>query len=180
MESNPGRKFDRRWIFPILVISMLVIDQLIKVWADRHLNPPHNSLAWPLPGVLEMTLTHNQGIAFGMAQGKGGWFTPIALLISLGAGWYSFRHPRESSWVHVAMALLAAGALGNLIDRVALGAVRDMFIFRFIQFPVFNWADACITVAAGILIVVWTKEAFDSKAKSRTPIATRPGDDPAG
>ncbi len=168
---------DRRWIFVVLLVSMLAIDQAIKYWAEAHLVPGQSS-GWPWPKVFELQLTHNQGIAFGMAQGKGGWFTPIALLISFGAGYYSWRHPKESGWMHASMALLAAGAMGNLYDRVKLGYVRDMFATRFISFPAFNWADAGITVATAILILVWSKEAVDARAKPH-PATTKPGDERA-
>lgn len=154
---------DRRWVFVVLLLSMLAVDQAIKYWAQAHLAPKQFA-AWPWPNVLELQLTHNEGIAFGFFQGSGGLFTPIALVISFGAGFYSWRHPRESGWMHTAMALLAAGALGNLYDRVRFGWVRDMFAARFISFPVFNWADTCITVATAILIVVWSKEALDARA----------------
>jgi len=169
-------EIDRRWIFVVLLISMLAIDQAIKYWAEAHLSPTQ-WLSWPWPGVFELRLTHNKGIAFGMAPGRGGWFTPIALLISFGTGWYSWKHPKESAWLHTAMALLAAGALGNLYDRIRFGYVRDMFATRFISFPVFNWADTCITVATILLILVWTKEAFDARVRAQ-PIPTQPGDEP--
>jgi signal peptidase II len=155
---------DRRWVFVVLLIAMLAVDQAIKFWAQSHL-AVGQYMSWPWPGVLELQLTHNEGIAFGLAQGKGGWFTPIALLISFGSGWYSWKHPKDSGWLHVAMALLASGALGNLFDRVMYGYVRDMFATRFVAFPVFNLADACITVATVILILVWSKEALDAKAQ---------------
>lgn len=162
--SVEERGADRRWLFVVLVIAMLATDQAIKYWVRARL-VPGEWVAWPWPGVLELRLTHNEGIAFGMAQGKGGLFTPIALLISLGSGWYSWRHPKDSVWLHTAMALLAAGALGNLYDRVRFGWVTDMFAPRFINFPVFNWADTCITLATCVLILVWSKEAIDSRAR---------------
>jgi signal peptidase II len=150
---------------------MLVVDMWIKRWCETHM-AVGQFIAWPWPGVLELRMTHNEGIAFGLAQGKGNFFTPIALAISVGAAWYSMKHPKQSPWFHTSMALLAAGALGNLYDRVTLGYVRDMFATRFIQFPVFNWADACITVATIVLILVWTKEAFDAKgAKTEEKLA---------
>lgn len=162
--SVETKRPDRRWLFAVLGIAMLIADLWIKRWCEVHMHVGQ-SIAWPWPGVLELRMTFNQGIAFGIAQGKGWLFTPIALAITIGAGWYSWRHPRHSGWFHVSMALLAAGALGNLYDRVMLGYVRDMFATRFIDFPVFNWADACITIATVILILVWSKEA----AESRTP-----------
>jgi len=168
---------DRRWIYVVLVISMLIIDQWIKYWVEAHLIPRTFS-RWPWPGVIEMQLTHNEGIAFGILQGKGGLFTPIALLISFGAAYYTYRHPKDSGWMHASMGLLTAGALGNLYDRVKLGYVRDMFATRFINFPVFNWADACITVATIILILVWSKEAFELRGKPH-PATAQPGDEPS-
>jgi signal peptidase II len=68
------------------------------------------------------------------------------------------------------MGLLAAGALGNLFDRVAFGKVTDMFYFRAINFPVFNVADACITIAAGLLIYLWTVEALAKPKPAEPPI----------
>jgi len=157
---------DRRWIYIVLLISMLAIDQTIKYWVEAHLVPGQAS-GWPWPKFFELELTHNSGIAFGFGQGKGGFFTPIALVISCGAAYYSWGHPKESGWMHAAMALLSAGALGNLYDRVKFGYVRDMFATRFISFPVFNWADTCITIATAILIIVWSKEALDARSKPR-------------
>jgi signal peptidase II len=171
------RGVDRRWVFFTLLVLMIAIDQAIKYYVEAHLLPGQWS-SWPWPGVLELRLTYNEGIAFGLARGKGGLFTPIALLISIGAGWYSWRHPRDSGWMHTAMALLAAGALGNLYDRLVLKSVRDMFAPRFIDFPVFNWADACITVATAILIIVWTFEAVEAKVKAR-PAQAKPSDKPS-
>jgi signal peptidase II len=175
--SVATRQRDRRWIFAVLGIAMLVADLWIKRWCESHMHVGQ-FIAWPWPGILELRLTFNQGIAFGLAAGKGWLFTPIALGITIGAGWYSWRHPRHSAWFHTSMALLAAGALGNLYDRVMLGYVRDMFATRFIQFPVFNWADACITVATVILILVWSKEAVEARGPKPAP-ERRPETEPA-
>ncbi|HUG09506.1 MAG TPA: signal peptidase II, partial [Opitutaceae bacterium] len=84
----------------------------------------------------------------------------IAAVIAIGAAWYSLKHRHEPRSTHVTMALLCAGALGNLIDRIALGKVTDMFWFRAIDFPVFNVADVCITVAGVMLGVSVLMELF--------------------
>lgn len=160
------RAVDRRWIFFFLLVLMLVIDQAIKLWTRSALNV-HQSPGYPWPGVFEITYSRNEGIAFGLMQGKGGLFTPIAVAIAFGAGFYSWRHPRENTWVHVAMGLLASGALGNLYDRLRFGWVTDMFWFKAINFPVFNWADSCITVATILLIIVWTKDALPHRSAAK-------------
>jgi len=140
---------------------MLVVDQYVKGWV-RHAVPEHGSLrGLPFPGVFELTLTYNRGIAFGLFQGKATLMTPIAIAIAGGATWYSFRHPREGTLAHIAMGLLASGALGNLYDRLfAPQGVTDMFWFRSIDFPVFNIADSCITVATILLIGTWWMDAI--------------------
>jgi len=118
------------------------------------------------PNVFELTLVFNRGIAFGQLQGYGVLLTPIALLIAGGSIWYSMKHPQASKIYHVVAALFAAGALGNLFDRLYLGKVTDMFDFRLIKFPVFNVADACITISGVVMVLLWIKEAFDERKQA--------------
>lgn len=156
----------RQVMFLIVMVGMIVADQLVKAWI-RHAFAVHGSIGGlPWPGVFELTLTYNEGIAFGLFQGAGVFLAPIAVAIAAGATWYSFSHPKESPWGHFAMGLLAAGAIGNLIDRIAFHRVTDMFWFRLIDFPVFNVADSCITVAAILLILVWWRDAAQKKPHS--------------
>ncbi len=147
----------RRALFWLVFTVSFALDQATKAWA-RSAFVEHEAPGFPWPGVFELTLQYNEGIAFGMFQGVAVFLTPIAVAIALGAWLYSHRHPEESAWTHVSMALLTGGALGNLYDRLVLGKVTDMFSFRAINFPVFNVADSCITVAAAILILKWSRE----------------------
>jgi signal peptidase II len=157
-QASRSRALKSRILFWALFGSMLIADQWLKHYIRGAF---HQRQREPIvPNVLDLTLTYNEGIAFGLFQGAGIFLAPIAVLIAIIAAVYSHRNPRDSMWMHGAMALLAAGALGNLYDRLAHGRVTDMFEIRLFQFPVFNIADACITVAAGILIVKWGREAF--------------------
>lgn len=168
----------RKVLFWGLLLGGLVIDQIVKAWVRVVVNPHGGFEGLPWPGVFEITYTTNKGIAFGLFQGYGVLLAPIAIAIVVLAALYSHRHPGESRWVHGAMALLASGALGNLYDRVVYGEVTDMFWFRAINFPVFNIADMCITIAAGILIVKWGWDAVPHahepgpEAQSEAPPAT--------
>lgn len=157
-----------RLLFWSLFLATLALDQATKMWA-RGAFAEHESPGFPWPGVFELTLTYNKGIAFGMLQGAGVFLAPIAIAIAVAAYMYSHRNNGDGAMSHSAMALLASGALGNLYDRVAFGKVTDIFWFRAINFPVFNIADSCITIAAGLLIVKWSREFFDEKAKSDGP-----------
>ncbi len=159
-----------------MFIGFLILDQVIKFWVRATFNEHASVALWP--NVFELTLTYNKGIAFGKFQGMGVYLSPIAILIAAAAAIYSYRHPKESAWTHTAMGLLASGAIGNLYDRVFHGKVTDMFWFRAIEFPVFNIADACISVAAGILIVRWTLESFHKPAVEAKPVVVE-NDTPA-
>lgn len=143
-------------------LGFVAIDQLVK-WLMRA-NFAHGESRTLIPGVLDLNLQYNEGIAFGKLQGFGPYLAPIAIVIAVAAALYTYRHPKEHTVGHVAMGLLAGGALGNMIDRMALGRVTDMFEPRFVRFPVFNVADACITVAAAILFVKWGWEALRPKS----------------
>jgi len=138
----------------------LALDQYVKAWSRHAADDfPGRTFFTLWPGVFELKLTFNEGIAFGWLQNKGIFLAPVAVAIAVGAVWYNLSHPYESRWAHASAALLASGALGNLYDRVVLHRVTDMFYFRLIDFPVFNVADACITAAACMLIISWIREA---------------------
>ncbi len=154
--------------FLLTALGMLALDQVVKAWV-RGAIPVHGSLGGkPFPGIFEITLTYNEGIAFGMLQGMGPLLAPVAVVIAIASAWYSFRHPEEFWLSHVAMGLLASGALGNLYDRVVAHKVTDMFWFRLIDFPVFNVADSCITVATILLMISWWRDAAKLKSTSVT------------
>lgn len=170
--SAPGAR-DSRKIFAITLVACVVIDQLIKAWI-RHVFATNLAAlqSRPFPGIFELTYSQNQGIAFGFFQGSRVLTIPIALGMVGFATYASFRHKGESRMYHFAFGLLAAGALGNLIDRFFLGFVTDMFYFRLINFPVFNFADACIT-AFGVLLfisILFEKPAAKATASQGAPI----------
>lgn len=149
----------RRGLFWGFFVGMLILDQLVKAWvrANLALGGTRN---WPWTGVLELRRENNSGIAYGLLGGKGVFLTPVAIAIAAGSIVYIYRHPKESRWNHAAFGLLASGALGNLYDRLFLdGQVTDMFWVRVFDFPIFNVADSCITVATVMLMIGWWREA---------------------
>jgi signal peptidase II len=136
---------------------MLAVDQAVKAWVRGAIPTGGSFQGLPWPGVFELTLTYNRGVAFGLFQGFGHLLAPVAVAIAVGAAWIVHRR-KPSTLGQVSLGLLVAGAVGNLIDRVWLGQVTDMFWIRVIDFPVFNVADACISVAAVLLVLFWGRE----------------------
>lgn len=167
-------------LFLTLAGALLALDQVVKWWAREAADWTESRSIWAMwPGVFELRLVYNKGIAFGMMQGGGVFLTPIAIAITAAAAWYSWKHPREPRITHVTMALLASGAIGNLIDRVWLGKVTDMFWIRIINFPVFNVADVCITAAGVLLALGAVKELVKPKSADEVPAESAKPNGPA-
>ncbi|HEY44840.1 MAG TPA: signal peptidase II [Anaerolineae bacterium] len=99
----------------------------------------------------------NTGAAFGLFQSGGLLFTVIAILVSIAILYYYPRVPSSQVALRFALALQLGGAGGNLIDRLIHGIVTDFISVG--SFPVFNVADACISIGTAILIAaMWVEE----------------------
>ena len=135
----------------VLAILILLADQGTKIWASHMLS--HQPLKL-IPGVLELTYLENRGAVWGLMQGWRIVFL-IATFLFLGIIiWFYIKKHREMTVLtRIILALLLSGAIGNLIDRVFLGYVRDMIYFSLINFPVFNVADSAISIAAVLLVI---------------------------
>lgn len=168
-------KHPRFVLFCVLFVALILVDQWSKYWIRINLVESASFGGKPWPGVFEITHTTNRGIAFGLFQGLGVWLAPVAFAIAAGAAYYSYRHPKEHWLTHGAMGLLASGAIGNVYDRIRYGKVTDMFHLRIIDFPVFNVADSCITIATLILILTWMRE---PKHSAKVPATETPDPEP--
>ncbi|KJV30309.1 signal peptidase II [Luteibacter yeojuensis] len=155
------------WLW--LTLGLIVADQLTKWWALTALQPaetPHPVI----PGILNWTLTFNTGAAFSFLADSAGWqrwfFAALAVGISGVLATWLARTPRRDWRTALPLALIIAGALGNLIDRLHAAKVTD-FIQVFLgsyPFPVFNVADCAISVGAAGLIVFSLFSATPKKA----------------
>ncbi len=150
-------------ITAVMVPLIVAADQLSKHWAVNALadqRPRH--VIW----TLQWNLSFNSGMAFSQAQGIGPIIGVLALVVI--AGLALSARKLDSATLAVAMGLIAAGALGNLSDRVfrgdawLRGAVVDFIDFQW--FPIFNIADSAITVG-GVVFVMWSL--FNSEPRQR-------------
>ena len=109
-----------------------------------------------IPGVLSLSYIENHGAAFGIMQGRQWLLIVISAVIITAAVVFCIRRIRDTRYryLRVLTVFLVAGALGNMIDRIMLGYVRDFIYFKLIDFPVFNVADIYVTVSA-VLILIW-------------------------
>lgn len=125
---------------------VLALDQVAKAVVEAELVPGEDV---GVLGPVELTLSHNTGIAFGLASGGGALLVALPLLALVAIGVVFSRDPtRRGMWI--AVGLLAGGALGNLVDRVRTDAVTDYVQIG--AWPAFNLADVAVT--AGVLLFV--------------------------
>jgi len=136
-------------LLAVTALAIVVVDQVTKamVRSSFVVGESHPLVS----GVLWLTHVHNTGAAFGMFRGQQ-WFLMAVAVVVLGAiAWVIVRVRPESAVARAALAMIAAGALGNLIDRAALGGVTDFLDLGW--FPVFNVAD--ISLDVGVALLVW-------------------------
>ncbi|GEO74161.1 lipoprotein signal peptidase [Levilactobacillus namurensis DSM 19117] len=136
----------------ILIIILVLLDQWIKhaVVANIALGGQHPVIN----GVFSLTHLQNDGAAWSILQGQMWLFTVIALvaLVVMGVFFWRYRNQREHWIEELGLALMMGGTIGNFIDRAFQGYVVDMFQLDFINFPIFNFADSCLTV--GVILIM--------------------------
>ena len=172
MESsnNIRTRFGWRAGYLLAAVGIYLADQSSKAWAVKTLRFGEERVI--IDGFLQFIYTENPGIAFGQLQDGGSFgrwfFVVLAALAAVAVFYYFMRTPRNDDRVLGACALLLAGILGNLTDRVRLGYVVDFIVVHAgnYHWPTFNVADASITVGALLL-------AFDLVFSHRKqPVAT--------
>ena len=136
----------------LLAAVLVVLDQVVKLLV-RH-NIPLGESVTLVPGVMDLTYIQNTGAAFSLFE-EHTWILAIvslavSVLLAVAMVKRVFKHPFGA----VSLAVVLAGAVGNLIDRLFLRFVTDMFKTTFMNFAIFNVADICV-VLGGIALCVY-------------------------
>ena len=153
---------NKKYLSPLIVISVfifaLLLDQLTKIFIISRCIPNVGDYIKVIPKVISFVYTKNYGAAWGILQNNT-IFLIIMTFIGMGImiAFYIIRlkkvENRASITFAVATGLIVGGAVGNLIDRLFLGYVRDFINFDFLYFPVFNFADAALSIGIIIMLV---------------------------
>jgi signal peptidase II len=145
-----------RALFWGLLAFLLIFDQVTKYWIEANFFLGQSKVV--IPHFLNLTLVLNDGMAFGLFQGKNILLGIIVVGILMGMLWWS----RNLNWklleINIVAAMIISGALGNLTDRIRIGHVIDfvdIYVGTF-HWPVFNVADSCISISmVWILYRMW-------------------------
>lgn len=158
--------------------AVIALDQLTKALVRTNLGFEQIWSPWPwLMPYARIVHWNNTGAAFGMLQGFGDVFMILAIIVALAILYYFPQVPKEDWPLRIAMGLQLGGAVGNLIDRLTIGRVTDFISVG--TFPVFNIADASISIGVAILIIgVWWKDR-EEKAAQPPSDAESPSDPPS-
>lgn len=149
----------------VVAAILLAMDQIIKYFVLTKLKPMGTVTV--IPGLLEFTYVENTGAAFGLFKNIMWLVVPITVAATVAIAVLLFRYKRHTFFSYATSALLIAGGIGNLIDRIAYGFVVDFIHVLFFDF-IFNFADCCITVGAVLFVIhvlFFTRSEEDTKGK---------------
>ena len=141
----------------VLFALLLTLDLVSKHLIDKSLGTVGASKEI-IHGFISFIYVHNSGAAWGIFSGRPIFLIIISIIvIALFIAFYVLRlrkfKDKISLWLSVSLGFIAGGCFGNLIDRIAFGYVRDFINFDFMNFPVFNVADICLTVGIILLFI---------------------------
>lgn len=140
------------YLVAVIIVVSVLSDQALK-WIVC--NTLEIGQTVPLiDGVFHFTYIRNFGAAFSILQNR----LPFLILVTVGITIvlmiFLVRSRKTANlMMKISIPLIIGGGIGNLIDRIRLGYVVDYLDFRLIHFPVFNFADCCVTIGAGLLVL---------------------------
>ncbi len=157
--TEKGARIAMYWI---IVILSVIVDQTTKAAAREVLEESSMEL---IPGVINLIHVENTGAAFSLGQGATLLFVAVAIVFVIVATLIVWRTPDLPYGLVVTIGLVAGGGLGNMFDRIMGGSVTDFIATAFIDFPVFNVADICVTLGVILSIAgywVWESRKEES------------------
>ncbi len=154
-DQNDNRQPIAYGIWIAVALFLIAIDQASKLYFEYSFEYLERLNILPF---FDFILVYNQGAAFSMLSDSSGWQRWFFIVLGLGAAGFILhllKKNKTQPLLCFSLTLILAGALGNVIDRIAYGDVIDFFLFYWgnAYFPAFNVADICITIGAIVLIL---------------------------
>lgn len=148
----------------ILAIFLIAMDQLTKyiIVKTMHIGDSISVVG----DILEITSHRNHGAAWGMLQNQMTFFYIITVIVLIAIAFFYYKEASYNPIMQLGLTLIFAGAIGNFIDRLFRGNVVDFIDTKIINydFPIFNVADACLTI--GVIVLLY-EMLFNQKEEKR-------------
>ena len=150
-------------LFALLAPGGLVFDQWLKAYMTA--NIPLGQTQPLIPGIIELRTVHNYGAAWSSFSGQRWLLVIVTCCIVAAVAWCLIRRIVRHPLGVAACFMVISGGIGNIIDRVRLGYVVDMFNLLFMEYPVFNVADIFVVCGAilGAIYYMWIYEKYDKR-----------------
>jgi signal peptidase II len=160
-------------VWTVIILGVL-LDQLTKIWVAANL--PYETPIPIIGNIFSLDYIHNEGAAWSILSGRVGFLLVITVLVTVVIAYLLYKTPKDQKLLRFSFALLIAGALGNIIDRVRLGYVIDFL--RFPDFPIFNIADCFVTVSIALIVILTlidVKKESDAKKAATAQVSAQSG-----
>ena len=163
-------------LYALLFIAAIASDQWLKYWVVNHL-AVGESMPF-IPHILQLERLHNYGAAWSSLTGKTALLVAMTSVMLIGIAVLLARKIVRHPLGVTACVLILGGGIGNMIDRIALGYVVDMFDLLLFEYPVFNLADCYVVVGAilGSIYYLWLYEKYDAPKKESADGTEDPAD----
>lgn len=154
MKMIKNKKYVIVLLEAVLFLLLIFMDQLSKCYIIKSLKEQHNQVL--IPNFLEFYYVENTGAAFGILQNQKIFFLFITFILSGILIFLLAKIPKERKYsaLIVAIILLLSGGIGNAIDRIRFDFVIDFIYVKIIDFPVFNFADLCVTSGSFLILIL--------------------------
>lgn len=162
------KPFPRALLWGLVVLFSVLADQATKKLVTAAM--AQNERIPVIPGLFSFCYIENKGAAWGMLSGSRWVFLVVTALALVILPIFLYRYRKLPFLFGFSLSLVLGGAIGNMIDRLFLGSVVDFFEFTFIDFPVFNVADICVTVGTVLMFIYlafFDKTIFADKTKRK-------------
>ncbi len=154
----------KKLISGLLILVGITLDQLFKNWIVAHFSL--GQVKTFIPNVLSLTYLKNDGAAWSSFSGQQWFFMLLTPLVLIVAAYFLWKYA-DKNWYYWGLTLIISGALGNFIDRIRQGYVVDMFQTDFMNFPIFNIADALLSVGFVILFIAILTDESEKGSKAQ-------------
>ncbi|WP_251197961.1 signal peptidase II [Anaerotardibacter muris] len=165
-EPKTRRALRNRIAFCVIVVLWVFFDRVTKIWFEGR---PAGASAIDVGGIVELKLAHNFGAAWSSFSGMTMGLIVVTFILCIVIVTYALMVSKAASMLEmVGLALVFAGGVGNLIDRMVNGYVIDFISPLFIDFPTFNIADTGITCGIVCVIIALGRRYLSASKQAKT------------